>query len=78
MLEAHAANALLSEHTFVWGLGGVGVEDVFLGIRKTINRQIFEAAQTLQSVSPHCAVLAPKPLTSFTAGDQVSTNSSKA
>lgn len=76
MLEAHAANAILSEYTSVLG---VGVEEVFLGIRKTVNRQIFEAAQTLRSVSPHSVLYCPQSLlTSFTAGDQVSTDSSKA
>lgn len=58
MLEAHAANVILSEYTSV--LGGVGVEEVFLGIRKMISRQISEAAQTLWSVCPHSCCTAPK------------------
>ena len=60
MLEAHTANVILSEYTSV--LGGVGVEEVLLGIRKTISRQISEAAQTLRSVCPHSVLYCPQSL----------------
>lgn len=59
MLEAHAANVILSEYTSF--LGVVGVEEVFSGIRKTINRLNIRSCSNLAARQPRLLPCQPKP-----------------
>ena len=58
MLEAHAANVILSEYTSFFG---GGVEEVFLGMRKTINRLDIRSCSNLAARQPTLLHCQPKP-----------------
>lgn len=78
MPKAHAANVILSGYTSFLGVG-VGVEEVFLGIRKTINRLDIRSCSNLAARQPTlCCTANQSLLKSFAPCDQVSIDSSKA